>query len=85
MSLKKPVGPQPPRTRTGEVRWMSLEFSGLHDMSLPTTLAQAHVGADMWWRRRATIGGSKVLVGQIRPNGLNPFGPKEQVQKLSPK
>jgi hypothetical protein len=50
MGLNRPVGPLPPRTHT-------LEFSGLHGMSLPTTLAQARTSAEMWRRRQATIGG----------------------------
>jgi hypothetical protein len=28
--------------------------------------------------RLVGLGGPRVLVGQIRPNGLSPFGPKEQ-------
>jgi hypothetical protein len=57
---------------------MSLEFSGLHGMSLPTTLAQAHTGAEMWRRQRATIGGGSRASARAREDGGS-LGPMDHL------
>jgi hypothetical protein len=65
MGLIRPVGTIPPQTRTGEVRWTSLESSRLHGMSLPTTLAPRRTPAQRCGgddERRLVVVAAPVLV-----------------------